>query len=210
MTIIIVAALVVGIVLVVWFVRQRSSYMYILQAEIVAISPDSYSVSFQNLHPEAKPIEYVWLCLQLAAKLLYNIGNDPNQANAKRQLMELIRVLGETDMSNDVDLIEITGRSIQVTEKPVTSGKKIVAKLAYVNPITRLIYTSLPVTWFDSQFPDTFLAVVYTALPKLDELCRARLQGSLARMSEIYSYEADSSTLTALREVPHRAFIEAK
>ena len=207
---IVVAIAVVVVLVVIWFIWQCSRYMYVLQASVVARNPGEYSVKFEELHPETKPIEYVWLCLQLAAKLLYNMGNDPNQAETKHTLNSLIGILGDTDLSGDVNVLNTAGRSIRVSEDATTSGKKIVAKLAYVNPMTRLIWTSLPVTWFEHQFPDTLIAIVHTAIPRLDEVCRQRLQGSLARMAEIYAEGTDSSTLDALREVPHRAFMEAR
>ena len=65
---IVVAIAVVVVLVVIWFIRQRSRYMYVLQASVVARNPGEYSVKFEELHPETKPTEYVWLCLQLAAK----------------------------------------------------------------------------------------------------------------------------------------------
>jgi len=198
------------IVVVVWIIRKRNSYMYLLEAKVVTKNAQDYSVRFRELHPETKPIEYVWLCLLLASKLLYNIGNDRKQAEAKSLLHDLIGVVGNTNLSDIDDVVQVTGQPIRVLDSPESSGKTIVAKLAYLNPMTRLIWTSLPATWFEHQFPHTFVAVVQATLPKLDTVHRQRLQGSLSRMAELYAEGSDTASLTALNEVPHLAFTDAK
>lgn len=204
--------LVVIMVLVIWYIRRiRGSYMYLLEAKVVTSDAQDYYVTFRELHPETKPVEYVWLCLLLASKLLYIMGNDPQYAVAKRLFHDLIRKLGNTNLSGIEDVVKITGNQIRVLDvSEAPPGKTIVAKLAYVNLFQRMLWTSLPVTWFASQFLHTFISVCDAALPKLDTMHRDRLQGSLARMAELYAEGRDPASLAALLEVSHFAFNEAK
>ena len=98
-----------------------------------------------------------------------------------------------------------TGHPIQVHADNETehTGKKIVAKVAYVNAGIRFIWTSVPLNWFEYQFPHSFLAVVHAVLPRLDKMLRQRLQGSLARMAELYLEDGwDPASLDALNQFP--------
>ena len=199
------------IALVIWFIRRRGSCIYLLEATVVTSNAQDYYVTFREPHPETKPIEYVWLCLLLAAKLLYNMGKERKQAEAKSLLHDLIRILGNTKLSEIDNVVQITGQPLRVVDvSQPPPGKTIVSKLAYVNPLKRFIWTSIPITWFEYQFPYTFLTVVNAVLPKLDKMHRDRLQGSLARMAELYAERNDSHSLSASLEVPHLAFADAK
>ena len=207
---ILIGTAIVIIALVIWFIRRRSSYIYLLEATVATSNAQDYYVTFRELHPETKPIEYVWLCLLLASKLLYNMGKDRKQAEAKSLSHNLIRILGNTNLAEIDNVVEITGQPLRVLDvSQPPPGKTIVGKLAYVNPLKRLIWTSIPVTWFEYQFPYTFLAVVEASLPKLDKMHRDRLQESLSRMAKLYAGGSDSASLAALYQVPDLAFADA-
>jgi hypothetical protein len=183
----------------------------VLETTVVTSDGHAYYVAFRSLHDEANPIEYVWLCLMLASKLLYVIGNQRRQQPAKAMLREFIQRIGDTRLAETDTVADLAGPKLRVfLANPPPSGKTIIGRLAYVNPAKRLIWTSIPVVWYENQFPHTFLAVVDAALPALDRFHRDRLQGSLARMAELYAEGRDSSSLAELMKVPRLAFMEAK
>lgn len=206
---VILSLVIIGIV---WLLRQRARYMYVLRASVSTSDGFRHFVGFEHLHPETKPVEYVWLCLFFAAKMLYNMGNQEKHEEARELLLGLIAAVGETDLVGSDDIIQETLQPIEVFPgQPDRGAKTIAAKVAYFNPMSRYIWTSLPYACFTFQFPHSFLAIVQASLPKLDTMLRHRLQGSIARMAELYEEGAwDPASLHALKNVPLLAFLEAK
>ncbi len=205
-------AIALGLLLVVaWIVNRRRQYTYVLEAKITTPDGAYYAVSFGDLRSDAKPIEYVWLCILLPAKLLFVAGNEQKQADAKSRLLSLISIIGRTDLSGTVDLVAVTGDPIDVRIDGESNGKTITAKLAFVNPMRRFIWTSLPMTWFMYQFPHSCLAVVQASLPSLDAMHRQHLQRGLSRLAELYLDEGwDPSSPKTLANAPLIAFRDAK
>ena len=99
-----------------WVLRRRA-VGNLLEARISTPDGLHYSVEFVELHAGAQPVEYVWLCILLAAKLLYNMGNDHKQADAKVHLLWLITILGGTDLSRGSSLVDATLEPIEVSDR---------------------------------------------------------------------------------------------
>ena len=203
--------LIVGAI-VAWCFYQISGKMPLLEATIS--SPDGlrYKVSFEQKHPDMKPVEHVRMILGFAAKMLHIIDpNDANQTDVQRELLESIRELSCIELNHQTDVMEACGQPIGCTKGEAGSeDKTIVATLYFMNPMERFVNTSLPYGWFQYQFLHSWLALVQETLPKLDEMQIDRLQKSLKRMSEMYFEEgADYSSMQALGEVPNRSFADA-
>jgi len=204
---IVLGALVVAIIL---FFLLKPKSIGLVKASITATSPLEYSVQFQELHEDVKPVEYVWLCLLLASKLLFNMGNDAKQTEAKQVLHELIAVFGRTDFASSQEILRLTEAPLDIAINGDNTGKTISAIIEYQNIHSRSIATFLPATWYEFQFPHTLIASVYAVLPKLDEMLRKKLQGSFARMAELYTDGADSASMKSMIEVPQIAFMDSK
>ncbi len=204
-------ALGAAVFVVYWLVRRRAASSSVLEARIATSDALHYSVAFVELCPGVQPVEYVWLCILLAAKLLYNMGKDQKQAEAKTHLLDIIRTLGATDLWRAGNLVVEALEPIEIATKEASGSRLVTARVIYVNPMLRHIWTTIPLSWFEHQFPHSFLAVVQTSLPKLNDILRDRLQGALAKMSELYDgNEWDPASLKSLAQVPSLAFWDAR
>ena len=189
---------------------KKAAGVPLLEVTIATRDGRTFNVSYQKRHPHTQPVEYVRMVLCFAAKMLYNIATtNPREASG---LLQCIQILGETHLSHASDVPTLCGVPIVVAESASgSSGKKVKAVLHYRNAVMRSIQTSIPATWFENQFLCSWLAIVQTSLPKLDEMLMNRLHGSLKRMASIYLDDhADPSTLAALVQVPNQAFVEAE
>lgn len=102
----------------------------------------------------------------------------------------------------------LEGISVKEVNERAT-GKTITAKLSYVNIFARTLHTTLPLRYFEGQFPHTILAVLAASLSKLEPVHLEHLQGGFARMYELCG-EIDYTTLAGLAEISGRAFGEAR
>jgi len=207
-----VVAATVTLLVVVKMIRVRLSRFYVLEALIGSEDDEVYNVVFRKIHPDMQPVEFVWLCLLLAAKLLYVMGNDAKQADAKRLLLATIALVAHTPLATTDDLLGQLKGDLKVdTTVPSSRARVIKARIAYVDVATRTIWTSLPFVQFVLQYPCAWLATVQASLPHLNETLRDRLQGALLRMDQLYREEGwDPATLRSLQYVPTMAFNEAK
>ena len=188
---------------------KKAAGVPLLEATVATHDGRTFNVSYQKRHPEMLPVEYVRMILCFAAKMLYNIA--PTNPDEARRLLQCIQMLGETRLSQTSDILTTCGMPIVVAESSsVSQGKKVKAVLGYKNVMMRSIQTSIPATWFDNQFVCSWLALVQTSLPKLDDMMVDRLQGSLKRMASIYLDDhANPGTMAALVQVPNQAFVDA-
>ena len=192
-----------------FLLQKKAAGVPLLEVTVATHDGRTFGASYQKRHPDMQPVEYVRMILCFAAKMLHNIA--PTVPDEARRLVQCIQLLGETRLSQTTDILTTCGMPIIITESPSTSSsKKVKAILGYKNAMMRSIHTSIPAAWFDNQFLCSWLAVVQTSIPKLDDMMVNRLQGSLRRMASIYLDEhADPSTLAALVQVPNQAFVDA-
>ena len=205
----IVAVIVIILVAGVFVLQKNAAGIPLLEVTVATYDGRAFAVSYQKRHPEIRPVEYVRMILCFAAKILYNVA--PTNPNEAQRLLQYIKLLGETRLANQPDILATCGMPIVVVESSAgPSGKKVKAVLGFKNAIMRSIYTSIPATSFDNQFLCSWLAIVHTSIPKLDEMTLNRLQGSLKRMASIYLDDhVDPGTMAALVQVPNQAFMDA-
>ena len=209
MWIVIIAAILMILVAGVFLLLKKAAGVPLLEVTVGTHDGRTFNVSYQKRHPEMQPVEYVRMILCFAAKMLYNSA--PTFPDEARRLLQCIQMLGETRLSETTDILATCGMPIVIAESSSTSrGKKVKAVLGYKNVMMRSIQTSISATWFDNQFLCSWLAIVQTSIPKLDEMMVNRLQGSLKRMASIYLDDhADPGTMAALVQVPNQAFVDA-
>jgi len=206
-------AIVVAIVLILvaglFVFQKKATGVPLLEVSVATNDGREFAVSYQKRHPEMQPVEYVRMILCFAAKMLFNVAR--TNANEAHKLLQCIQLLGETRLTNQTDILATCGMPIVVAESSAApSGKKVKAILGFKNVMIRSVYTSIPATWFENQFLCSWLAIVQTSIPKLDEMMLNRLQGSLKRMASIYLDDhADPGTMAALVQVPNEAFVDA-
>lgn len=204
----------VGFVL--WFLANLRGRSKNRLLEVCVATPDGehYKVAYEQLRDDTKPVEYVRMVLMFAAKMLYNMGDTQAHAQQQRAFLDALRQLGSMDpaSSSDLDLPIRLGRNLLVEEVAAEpKGRSIRATLGFVDAQSRSVFTKLPASWYDDQFLDSWLAVLQTTLPKLDELLTRRLFASLERLHELYrSGEEDPTSRRGLVSAPNRAFVEAQ
>lgn len=210
---------IVGIVvivgLMVWWLanlRGRPSNR-LLEVSVATADGERYEVAYDELRPDVKPVEYVRLALMFAAKMLYNMGDQDVHIRQRREFLDTLKRLGSSESGRSVNRDALSdlagGITVQeVAENP--TGREIRATLGFVDTETRSVYTRLPATWYEHQFLDSWLAILKTVRPRLDERLTRHLHGSLRRLHELYrSGDEDPTTLSGLASAPNRAFLEA-
>lgn len=192
--------------------NQPTQMIPLLRATIGTPDGKSYRVHIEVLHDDVKPVEYVWLILTFAAKMLYVIDpEDPRLEPAKECLIMGIRTLGDSGLSPTTDVASFCMQEISLSGGGGRSAdREIDATLMYVHPMLRLVETSLPETFFPLQFFHSWLAVVQQSLGELDEMHLTRLAGALRRMADLYLEEGvDPLERDSVINVPSTAFWEA-
>ena len=197
-----------------WYFMKSANSKTLLEAKISSSDALTYKVTFNELHPDLKPVEYVRMILCFASKMLHIIDpNDPNQTHIQKLILQSIRKLSQTKLTHDTDIMAVCDQEeiIRSTKgEPSKNDKKIVATLYFIDQMQRAINTSLPGRWYEYQFLHSWLALIQESLPKLDDMLLHRLQMSLKKMAELYFEQGvDYSSLNALNNVPNVAFVEA-
>ena len=189
---------------------KKSAGIPVLEATAATQNGIIFEVCYRQLNSEFKPVEYVHLTLCLAAKILYIIPSSKREE--ANELLSCIDLLGNSRLEQTTNVLSLCGRGIIANELDgKIEGKKVKATLYYKNILQRNIKTSIPITWFEYQFLNSWLSILQTSLPKLDKILLEKLQGALKRMNSLYVDESlDFTTLEALVVVPSRAFIEAE
>lgn len=209
MWIAIVAIILILLVASVFVLLKKAAGVPLLDVTVATHDGCTFTVSYTKRHPDMLPVEYVRMILCFAAKMLYNVA--PTNPGEARGFLQCIQMLGETRLSQSRDVLATCGMPIVVAESSSASqGKKVRAVLGYKNVMMRSIQTSIPATWFQNQFLYSWLAIVHTSIPKLDDMMANRLQGSLKLMASMYlDDQADPGTMAALVRVPNQAFMDA-
>lgn len=199
----IVAIILILLVVGVFVLLKKAAGIPLLEVTVATPDGRTFTVSYTKRHPDLRPVEYVRMILCFAAKMLYNVA--PTNPDEARGFLQCIQMLGETRLSQSSDVLATCGMPIFVTESSSGShGKKVKAVLGYKNIMMRSIQTSIPATWFQNQFLYSWLAIVHTSIPKLDDMMANRLQGSLKRMASMYFDDhVDPGTMAALMQVPN-------
>ncbi|MCO6046301.1 hypothetical protein NG895_20575 [Aeoliella sp. ICT_H6.2] len=191
------------------YMSKRAAGQPLLSATIATSDGQRFSVSYKKLHPDVQPVEYVRLALLLAAKMIFNTAVEKPPLEAKR-IMEWMEYIGNASLTPKTKLHDIEFEPITVQESMDQSGRKVEATLGLMSETMRSIHTSVPMVAYPNQSLHTWLAVVQTSLPKLDQHMVLLLRKSLARMlHHYYDLQEDPSSLKALVEVPNVAFMES-
>lgn len=210
---------IVGIVfivgLVVWCLanlRGRPSNR-LLEVSVATADGERYEVAYDELRPDVKPVEYVRLALMFAAKMLYNMGDLDVHIRQRREFLDVLARIGSPNSgrAGHSDLLDglVAHLSVEETSGDPT-GREIRATLGFVDTATRSVYTRLPATWYEYQFLNSWLAILKTIQPRLDDRLTRHLHSSLRRLHDLYrSGDEDPTTLSGLASAPNRAFLEA-
>lgn len=197
------------LVVMVVFLKRKVSACALLEVAINTNDGIDFFVKYQKRHPEMQQVEYVRLILNFAAKMLCNIGDSNTSESLK--LIQSIKLIGDTHLAIDSNITEICRMPIIATESsPLHSGKSINAVLGFQSDVMRSIYTTIPVTWFENQFLYSWIAIVQTSIPKLDNKMLRVLEKSLKRMASLYIDEkVNPVSIKGVTQVPNAAFIDA-
>lgn len=197
-----------------WYLLRSANSEILLEATISTTDALTYKLYFKSHQTNLNPAEYVRLILCFGAKMLHIIDpNDPNQTHVKNEILESLKKLSETELSQNTDIMSVCDQDNFIKSSvgaPKPKDKKIVATLYFLDSMQRGITTSLPVKWYEYQFLHSWLALIQESLPKLDDFLIDHLQKSLKQMAELYFEEGiDYSTIDALNNVPNIAFVAA-
>lgn len=176
----------------------------LLRATVKTQDARTYFVALTELNMQATPVEYVWLTLLSAAKMLYVMGNDSQFAKSRSDLLRAIETLSHHPLQRGTDVIGLCERTLTVVEAALDFPTKLrfVAKVGFLTETYRGFHTKIP--WSASIpedfYPDCWLAIVAAALPRLDEELLARLHVALHRMARAYrSGQVDPASRFGLR-----------
>jgi hypothetical protein len=198
----------IAIVTAVIVLLRKSLGVPLFEVAIATNDGCAFAVSYQQRHAEMQAVEYVRMILYFAAKMLFIIGD--RQQNEARRFIGCILLLGDSELSHETDVVAMCRIPIVVSESSAQQGCKVQATLSYQNIVRRSIWTTIPQSWFPNQFLYSWIAIVQTALPKLDEDLVDLLRASLNRMAAMYlDNNVDPSSITALANAPAQAFIDA-
>ena len=186
---------------------KKAAGQPILQADVSTPDGFSYGVSFKLLHPDAKPVEWVWLCIFYPAKMIFNIGNDYKQLPERERFMQSLLLLGHGDWSSASEINDILDRPITVGGMQLP-GKTIRATIGFKTTTSRTIFTTLPLTWFESQFHDSWVAMLMSSVEYLDDYYIDLLKRSFRIMHSLY-LEADPASFAAFNNIPAQSFMAA-
>lgn len=181
------------------------SGIQLLEASVTTKNGVEYFVDFRKLHPDCKPVEYIWLCLWLPQRLLYIIGNNINHSNDRKKMMDILQEVASLDLVECDSVAKELGLPITI-QNGRSDGNTVTATIFYKNVAQRNFWTDIPRTWLPNQVPYTFVAVLDAVVPRLDDYHRLHLQQSLAHMVHLYDSGRDPATLAASIEVADLAF----
>lgn len=162
----------------------------LLRAIVSTQDAVTYFVKCDDLNTETQPVEYVWLVLLSAAKMLFVMGSDTEWSKPKTDLVRTIECLGRVRLDPNTDVISLCNRMMVVVDAGLVAPTKLrfVATVGFMNLATRGFHTEIP--WAlrmpEDFYPDCWIAIVVASLPKLDEQLRSQLQNSLAQMAHAY------------------------
>jgi hypothetical protein len=189
------------------YLLKKSRGIPVLSVTVATGDGFIFEVSFEKLHPEFNSVEYIHLILHSAAKFLYIIPRSKREQAI--DFLSYIELLGDIELEASANILSFCGRAIIANEYKSDCQNYMRATLFYKDVMRRNISTSIPLAWFENQFLNAWLALVQTTLPKLNAVLLSKLQCSLNRMSAIYNVEGvDFSAISALMNVPNRAFVE--
>ncbi len=195
------------------FLNWKALGIPTLRCTVATPDEQTFDVFFERLQPDVQPMEYVRLVLSFAAKMIFNLMPRMKDHVAIRdEFLACMRKLASTLNTNDVDVIRVCGFSIEAREvgQVPHHRRHIVGTLGFRNIRERVIYTSIPNVNAPQLFLPSWLALVATALPKIDASSRKQLQRSLDRMADIYQNDPlECSRMLSVVSVPTRAFDEA-
>jgi len=206
----------IGLILlagILFYFYRRPGGIPLLRATVSTADGNEYFVTYDHLHTDTQPVEYVRISLNLAAKIIHIVPpSDARHAYVKGGLLACMSRVSNADIKENSDLFQICDRNAFLGSSSANRTKSIVANLYFKSAAVRHVTTSLPATWFEDQLVDTWIAVTQEGLRHIKEpFLIARLQSSLAVMCEMYSDpRVDASSLQALHGVPNEAFMLAQ
>ncbi len=151
-------------------------------------TPDGkvFSVKTDKHRGEVDQIEWVWLCILYASKVLYVIGDENSSETA--DFKSCMNRLGNTELSEHrvrivcgvicSDLPEISDHELH--------GKSVKAVLSYLNDDSRSVQTSLPLQPYRNQYLNTWICLLVSAVKNLDSMHRKILRSALLNMAVAY------------------------
>lgn len=211
----IIGVVLIGGLLIWWLANLRGHPSNrLLEVSVATVDGDHYEISYDELRPDVKPVEYVRLALMFAAKMLYNMGDTDAHARQRREFLDTLGKVGSSESGRTVEDDLLSGLASHIAVDEVAgdpSGREIRATLALVDTATRSVYTRLPATWHEYQFLDSWLAILRTVQSRIDDRLTRHLHSSLRRLHELYrSGDEDPMSLSGLASAPNRAFLEAE
>lgn len=183
----------------------------LLRATVGTVDGGEYTVLIEKLRPDVEPVEYIWMILFFATKMMYNLW--PTDAGQVGLFQDCIKALGNTQIGKDTNVFEVCRMpKVEVSEATAQpAGKRVVATLYYPSITNRVIRTSIPLSPVQLQYLYSWLSLVQTALPRLNSLLLDRLQGALKVMGHLYEEcGVDAGSLVACADVPSKAFFGAE
>lgn len=193
--------------LVIWWRYRNTKGVPLLKANIA--SPDGlrYYVEYEQLHPDVTPVEHVRLILYFASKMLYNLA--PLSSDEAVELLKCIEQLGDTELTQYSDVNAICNTPFHVCTVAGNS-RTYSATLSYQSDRRRSIRTTLPLSPHQNQTLGSWLSVVQSSLPELDDDLLHLLSRSLFAMAGLYSNGNISPvSIKSMINVPVLAFDKA-
>src|SRR5437588_506304 len=98
-----------------------------------------FFVKLDDLHSDTKPVEYVWLVLLSAAKILFVMGNDREFAKPRTDLIRAMELIGRIGLNSDSDVVGLCSRQMTVVATPLAppSRMRLIATVGFLNTFTR-------------------------------------------------------------------------
>jgi hypothetical protein len=153
-----------------------------------ATTPDgkAFSVKIDRYRGEVDQIEWVWLCILYAAKVLYVIGDESSSETS--DFKGCMDRLGSTELS--ALRIQIVCGLIcsdlpEISEYEL-NGRSVKAVLSYLNENARSVQTSLPLQPYRNQYLNTWICLLVSAVKNMDSHHKQILRCALRNMAVSY------------------------
>ena len=203
----IIIAVIVITILVVLKLR-KSAGQPLLTCKISTDNGFDYTIEFDKVHNDLKPIEYVRLLLCFITKM-YLISRSKDEDN-RTQIRFFLRSIADAD--NLISGLEKFKGQINIVEEISNSKEKkqIIATSFYKNLQARQISTIIPSGWFESQFYLSIIILVLTVVKNNDDYQNKLLHKCLKNLSKYYYSNSNTTSLNSHFHLSNKAFLLKK
>ena len=150
----------------------------LLKIEISTAEGNKYYVKEKLLNKKINiSKEWLWIVLIYPIRTIYLCQNNPINFQSKGLLLSLLKEFSTKDWNTYDDIEEIVGKGILCSKD--RGGKKIILTLVKSSSTIRDLYAKNPFQRFETQYADTYVAILLTAVCRMNDSDKIKCKNAL-------------------------------